>query len=69
MGNWSSVMTSPKVSIQVGSLACVTMLLFSARALSQDAVAETDAEPIVYAAAPKFWEEVERVMRSDLKLY
>ncbi len=52
-----------------GWLACAALGLICAAARAQSATSGVDAEPIAYATAPKFWEEVERVLRSDLKFY
>jgi hypothetical protein len=55
--------------LHVGSLACTALLLLCSSSRAQKAASEVDAEPIHYSVAPEFWEEVERVLRSDLKLY
>jgi hypothetical protein len=57
------------LTLFAGGLAWAALGLFCASARAQSATPGVDAESIVYATAPKFWEEVERVLKSDLKLY
>ena len=52
-----------------GWLAWAALGLLCAAARRRATPSGVDAEPIDYAPAPKFWEEVERVLRSDLKLH
>ena len=47
----------------------LAVALFCSTAQPQDKVPKDDKEPISYAAAPEFWGEVERVLRSDVELH
>lgn len=60
---------SGQAIFRVGVSAAATLVLLCSATGAQDASTNDDSEPIRYVLAPAFWEQVERVLNSDVKLY